>query len=209
MRFSQSARFEVIDLGRADYLTHEARMFEALDEVLQGGPDRLLLAECDPVLTVGRAAQTEAYRLSKLPVYEVNRGGKATFHGPGQLVVWPVIALHDEARDLHKYLHALEESLIIALQRLGVAAGRDARNTGVWVAKRKLASIGVAVRRWVAYHGLALNVSTDMHWFQQFDPCGLEPDWMTSLQIEMGETPDPEAVQAEVVRALREVLTGE
>lgn len=206
MRFSRSARLVVEDLGRADYAVLEQRMFEVVEEVIGGADDRLLICESNPVLTVGRGARAADYRGAEIPVLEVSRGGKTTFHGPGQLVIWPVIALHDEARDLHAYLHALEEALILGLQRLGVAAGRDPRNTGAWVAKRKVASIGVAVRRWVAYHGLALNVSTDLDWFRRFDPCGLEPELMTNLQVEMGATPDPDEVQDAILVALDEVL---
>ena len=121
-------------------------------------------------------------------------------------MIWPVIALQDEASDLHAYLHALEEALILGLRELGVAAGRDPRNTGAWIAKKKVASIGVAVRRWVAYHGVALNVSTDLSWFRRFDPCGLEPELMTTLQVEMGQTPDPDEVQAALIGAFEQVL---
>jgi lipoyl(octanoyl) transferase len=206
MRFSRSARLVVEDLGRADYAALEQRMFEVVDEVVGGANDRLLVCEANPVLTVGRGARAADYRSSGIPVFEVSRGGKTTFHGPGQLVIWPVIALHEEARDLHAYLHALEEALLLGLQRLGIAAGRDLRNTGAWIAKRKVASIGVAVRRWVAYHGLALNVSTDLDWFRRFDPCGLEPELMTNLQMQMGATPDPDEVQEAILIALDEVL---
>jgi lipoyl(octanoyl) transferase len=206
MRFSRSARLVVEDLGRADYAALEQRMFEVVEEVIGGGEDRLLVCEPHPVLTVGRGARAADYRSSGIPVFEVSRGGKTTFHGPGQLVIWPVIALHEEARDLHAYLNALEEALILGLQRLGIAAGRDSRNTGAWVAKRKVASIGVAVRRWVAYHGLALNVSTDLDWFRRFDPCGLEPELMTNLQLEMGASPDPDEVQDAILIALDEIL---
>lgn len=206
MKFSQSARLVVEDLGRADYADLEQRMFEVVEEVAAGADDRLLVCEPNPVLTVGRGAKAEAYRQSGLPVYEVSRGGKATFHGPGQLVIWPVISLRGHAQDLHAYLHALEEGLIHGLQQLGVAAGRDPRNTGAWVAKRKVASIGVAVRRWVAYHGLALNVTTDLEWFRRFDPCGLEPELMTNLQREMGMSPDPDEVQEALLSALEQVL---
>lgn len=206
MPFSQSARLEVEDLGRADYRVLERRMFAVLDEVLAGGNDRLLVCEPDPVLTVGRGARIADYRSAGIPVHEVSRGGKTTFHGPGQLVVWPVIALHGEAQDLHAYLHALEEALILALRELGIAAGRDPRNTGAWIAKKKVASIGVAVRRWVAYHGVALNVSTDLSWFRRFDPCGLEPDLMTTLQVEMGQTPDHDEVRAALLGAFEQVL---
>ena len=206
MRFSRSAQLEVEDLGCADYLALEQRMFEVVEEVLEGANDRLLVCEPEPVLTVGRGSRIEDYRSAGIPVHEVSRGGKTTFHGPGQLVIWPVIALQDEARDLHAYLHALEEALILGLQGLGLASGRDPRNTGAWIAGKKVASIGVAVRRWVAYHGVALNVTTDLAWFRRFDPCGLEPDLMTTLQLAMGQTPDPDEVQELLLAAFEQVL---
>ncbi|MCH2101525.1 MAG: lipoyl(octanoyl) transferase LipB [Planctomycetes bacterium] len=206
MRFSQSAHLEVEDLGQADYLTLERHMFAVLDDVLAGGPDRLLVCEPDPVLTVGRGARIADYRSAGIPVHEVTRGGKVTFHGPGQMVIWPVIALEGEARDLHAYLHALEEAIILGLQQLGVVAGRDSRNTGAWIAKKKVASVGVAVRQWVAYHGVALNVSTDLNWFRRFDPCGLESELMTNLRVEMGQTPDSEEVQGALLGAFEQVL---
>lgn len=229
MRFSRSARLAVEDLGRADYAALEARMLAVVDEVLAGGDDRLLVAEPEPVLTVGRGARVADYAApgsrdetqagrggallrstadadSPLPVVAVSRGGKATWHGPGQLVVWPVIALRDEARDLHAYLHALEDALILALARLGFTAGRDPRNTGAWIDGRKVASIGVAVRRWVAYHGVALNLTTDLAVFRRFDPCGLEPGVMTTLEHEAGTAPDAAQVRAALLAALHETL---
>ena len=193
MIFSTAPRFEVEDLGRCDYLAAGARMLEAVEERAGGGDcDRLLLAEFGPVLTVGRGGSgLEAYTYLDIPVHEVPRGGKTTFHGPGQLVAYPVVALEEGARDLHAYLHALEESLIRAVGRFGLDGARDPRNTGCWVGGRKIASIGVAVKRWVAYHGVALNVATDLSWFRRFDPCGLEPELMTSMAAELAPAAAP------------------
>jgi len=143
--------------------------------------DQLLLLEHRPVITVGRGADAEAAGAAPFPVVEIERGGEATFHGPGQLVGYPILRLADDERDLHRYLRNLEEVLMLALADLGLEAERNPPHTGVWSAGRKLASIGVAVRRWVTYHGFALNVATDLAAFRAFKPCGLEPSVMASI----------------------------
>lgn len=213
MRFSRSDRFEILDLGRSEYGAATERMLELVEErarARQGGaaevPDRLLLCEFDPVLTVGRAETAEGLEAVGLPVHSVSRGGKATYHGPGQVVAYPILALEGEARDLHAYLHALEEALIRCVGDFGLESGRDPRNTGCWVNGRKIASIGVAVRRWVTYHGVALNVSTDLDVFRRFQPCGLEPAVMTTLAAELGEEPEMAAVRRALAARLEEVL---
>ncbi len=208
MIFSSAPRFEVEDLGRCAYLEAGARMLAAVEERAAGGDtDRLLLAEFDEVLTVGRGgAEAGAYAALGVPVHEVPRGGKTTFHGPGQLVAYPVIGLEGEARDLHAYLHALEEALIRTVGRFGLVGGRDPRNTGCWVGGRKIASIGVAVRRWVAYHGVALNVATDLSWFRRFDPCGLDPEVMTSMASELGSAPPLDEVRNALAEELAAAL---
>lgn len=208
MHFSRSDAFEVHDLGRTDYGTADRLMMERLDAILAGeAPDQLLLAEFEPVLTVGRGGSAEAYRSLGLPVHEIARGGKTTFHGPGQLVAYPLIQLQDGARDLHAYLHALEEALIRCVGDFGLEGTRDPRNTGCWIAGRKVASIGVAVRRWTTYHGVALNIDTDLSWFRRFDPCGLEPDLMTTMSRELqGEVPPMDAVRQSLAKHMEEIL---
>ena len=186
MRFSRSPQWVVRDLGRADYAAVNALQEELIAKIAAGEePDHLLLAEFEPVITIGRGGGgASRYSHLGVPVHEISRGGKATFHGPGQLVAYPLLRLEGEARDLHAYLHALEDALIGVMSDHGLAGGRDPRNTGCWVNGRKVASIGVAVRRWVTWHGLALNVSTDLEWFRRFDPCGLDPDVMTTMAAE-------------------------
>jgi len=182
-------------------------MMELVNAIADGEkPDHLLFCELDPVLTVGRATPKDAVLNPVLPVRQVSRGGKVTYHGPGQLVVYPLIFLQEGRRDLHAYLHALEEALINTVAEFGLKGARDPRNTGCWVDGKKIASIGVAVRRWVTYHGLALNVSTDLSHFQNFDPCGLEPNLLTSLQSSLGQAPALADVRAEVAEHLDEKL---
>lgn len=218
MRFSSSADFKVINLGRVSYEVANQRMLDLVSAIHAGeAPDTLLLAEFEPVLTVGRAADVEHYRDLGLPVHAISRGGKTTYHGPGQLVCYPLIQLQEGVRDLHAYLSALEEALIRTVQDFGLEGGRDSRNTGCWVDGRKIASIGVAVRRWVTYHGVALNVSTDLSWFRRFDPCGLEPDLMTTMEREVAavasegavETPSFASVAASLARHIKEILREE
>ena len=211
MRFSNSAAFEVVDLGRADYVEVDRRMMALVDAIRAGKqPDTLLLAEFEPVLTVGRAADASLYDDVGLPVHAISRGGKTTFHGPGQLVAYPLIQLQEGTRDLHAYLHALEEALVRTVGDFGLPGVRDPRNTGCWVHGRKLASIGVAVRRWVTYHGVALNGSTDLSWFRRCDPCGLEPELMTSMQSELGgEAPPFADVTASLAQRIEEILREE
>ncbi|HIA38949.1 MAG TPA: lipoyl(octanoyl) transferase LipB [Planctomycetes bacterium] len=210
MKFSHSQRLEVIDLGRADYAETTQLMLELVDEIVAGEKgDHLLLAEFDSVLTVGRGAKSSAYEQLGVPVHDISRGGKVTYHGPGQLVIYPIIALRDKARDLHAYLHALEAAMINVVGDFDLTGVRDERNTGCWVNNHKVASIGVAVRKWVTYHGVALNVNTDLDWFKRFDPCGLEPDVMTSMQQQLASTVDMVQVKNSVVNHLQQTLTDD
>ena len=208
MAFSRAPRFEISDLCQRSFEEAGDLMLSLVEEVAAGsGVDHLLLCEFPPVLTVGRGAHATPYEGLGLPVHEVSRGGKATFHGPGQIVAYPIVQLLDEARDLHAFLHALEEGLILTVADFGLSGRRDPRNTGCWVEGRKIASVGVAVRRWVTYHGLALNVTTDLDWFRRFDPCGLEPDLMTTMARELGgRAPAMEDVKESLARNLERVL---
>jgi lipoyl(octanoyl) transferase len=150
-------------------------------------PDTLLLVEHPPVITVGRRTGSAANVLRpEFPIVEIERGGDVTYHGPGQLVGYPILALREHERDLHAYLRALEEGLITLARELGIDGQRRPQLTGMWVGARKLASIGIAVRRWVTLHGFALNVSTNLSHFQTLRPCGLDAEVMTSLEAELG-----------------------
>ena len=147
--------------------------------------DVLLLLEHPAVLTVGRTARpAHLLRPEGVAVFEVERGGDVTFHGPGQLVGYPILDLSAHRRDLHWYLRALEQALIAALAELEIPGERNAGYTGVWVRERKIASIGVHVRQWVKWHGFALNVTTDLRDFARIVPCGIPGVVMTSLERE-------------------------
>jgi lipoyl(octanoyl) transferase len=150
-------------------------------------PDELLLLEHEPVFTIGRTPdQTSLGDEARLPhpVVKINRGGQATYHGPGQLVGYPLIDLRRRGQDLHRYLRALEEMVIELCASFGVAATRRDGLTGVWIGERKIASIGVGVRHWVAMHGFALNVCEDLAPFASITPCGIAGVEMTSLARE-------------------------
>lgn len=179
--------------------------------------DWLLYPDHPPVLTVGRGASGEgvladAATLAALEVeiFEVPRGGDVTWHGPGQLVGYPIVGLERVNRDLHRWLRTLEEALIRALARHGIVSERSPGRTGVWVGERKIASIGVAVRRWVGYHGFALNVRPDLSGFSLIHPCGLKDVRMTSMVSEIGASaPTLEAMREDVTQELSQLLEYE
>jgi len=151
--------------------------------------DVLLLLQHPPVVTLGRTARAgHVLEPHDLPVFEVERGGDVTFHGPGQLVGYPILDLGGYRRDLHWYLRTLEQALIDALARLDIHAERKPGYTGVWTSRgtRKIASIGVHVKQWVTSHGFALNVTTDLSQFDRIVPCGIAGVVMTSVERETG-----------------------
>jgi len=167
----------------------------------EGERSYLLLVEHPPTITLGRSARcgdvlASSDRLSELGVelFETNRGGEVTFHGPGQLVAYPIIHLGHRGRDLRRYLRDLEAWLVRLCRSYDVEGHADSPHTGVWVQDRKIASIGIAVRRWVTYHGVALNVRTDLSYFDLIVPCGLWGARMSSLERELGTAPAMEEV---------------
>jgi lipoate-protein ligase B len=191
-----SRSFAVVGLGRTPYAEalelqrHLAarRIDRSLDH------DVLLLVEHAPVVTLGRGFQPASLPVSReslehrgIEVFEVERGGDITFHGPGQLVGYPIFDLAAHRQDLHWFLRQLEGAVIRALDEVGVPAERRPGYTGVWTAGRKIASIGIHVKQWVTWHGFALNVTTDLSYFDLIVPCGITGVTMTSIQRELGE----------------------
>ncbi len=181
---------KIFPLCRMDYKSAMARQLEMVERCIgsEGAENFLMQVEHPPVITLGRSAEREDMRTSTtllrrrgIEVAETNRGGKITYHGPGQLVVYPIIHLRHRGRDLHRYLRELEAWVMELLAAWGIAAQTNPPHTGVWVDGAKIASIGIAVRRWVAYHGVALNVTTDMDCFDHIVPCGLEDAEMVSM----------------------------
>ena len=180
-------------LGRVSFGNALALQEQLVAEKIADGdaPDTLLLLEHEPVFTIGRNPDRTSLRtVARLPypVMEINRGGQATYHGPGQLVGYPILDLKTRGQDLHRYLRALERLLLDVSAEFSVDAARRSGLTGVWVGERKLASIGVGVRRWISMHGFALNVSGPLDGFAHIVPCGLAGVEMTTLERESGRT---------------------
>lgn len=189
----------MVDLGLRKYAealafqraVAEARIAKRIDR------DVLILVEHPPVITLGRTAKDAHLIASReelaargVELFEVERGGDVTFHGPGQLVGYPIVDLTEHKRDLHWYLRQVEEVIIRAVAGLGVKAERKAGKTGVWTRGRKLASIGVHARQWVTWHGFALNVTTNLSYFDLMVPCGIADVVMTSVERELLEGAD-------------------
>jgi lipoate-protein ligase B len=172
--------------------------------------DHLLLLEHEPVYTLGRGADRAdllgADQRRGVPTYRVGRGGGVTFHGPGQLVAYPIVTLRGSWRDVRRYVGALEAVVIAVCGDFGVAAGRHAGQPGVWVGNRKIASIGVGLRRWTTFHGLALNVSTDLRFFAEVVPCRMPGVQMTSLAFELHAPPRLEQVGARLEEHFRVIF---
>jgi lipoate-protein ligase B len=191
----------VMDLGVRDYgevwaMQRELVAARQRDEV----PDTLVFVEHPHVITLGRGSHREnLLAVGDVPTFEIERGGDVTYHGPGQLVGYPIFLLRPEERDLRRYLRNMEEALLRTVADFGITGDRNPGWTGVWTgeagARRKLASIGVAVKRWVTMHGFALNVSTDLARFAAINPCGLEATVMASVASVLGRPVEMEAVK--------------
>jgi lipoyl(octanoyl) transferase len=200
---------QVALLGRRPYgEVLELQRAMAAERIAGTRPDTLLLVEHDPVITLGRS--TKAGNLLANPgllaargveLFEIERGGDVTFHGPGQLVGYPIIDLTQHTQDLHWYLRQLEQVLIDALAPFGIEGGRVDKYTGVWVNDRKIASIGVHARSWVTWHGFALNVSTDLTYFDLMVPCGISGVTMTSVELEAKRPVTVAEVSSQVIAA--------
>jgi lipoate-protein ligase B len=209
------ASLSVCHLGPTPYREGLA-IQQALVEARAAGrtSDWLLYPDHPPVLTVGRSpspgnviADREALRRQGIEVFEVARGGDVTWHGPGQLVGYLICGLDERGRDLHRFLRDIEQALIEVLEGWGIPAGRESGRTGVWAGEDKIASIGIAVRRWVSYHGFALNVAPDLRFFDLIHPCGLKGIHMTSVSERLGDkAPSLGEARGTVATAVARVL---
>lgn len=201
------------DFKLADYETIWPLQKDLVQQRLAGEiPDTLLIGEHFPVITLGRGSHAENLLNPNIPVIEIERGGDVTYHGPGQLVAYPIFQLPEGRRDLHRFLRELEEVIILTLKEFGLEGERNEGWTGVWVRKPdsdqllKIASIGVAVKKWVTYHGLALNVHPNLSHFQQINPCGLESQVMTSMKELLGKDISLDAVKSALVKNFQHVF---
>jgi lipoate-protein ligase B len=179
-----------------------------VSRLAEDGADRgaLILLEHPPVITIGRTGSVEhvvapndTLQRHNVEVREVNRGGDVTYHGPGQIVGYPIINLNHHGRDVHRHMRRIEAVLVATLAEYGIAGSQRPGLTGVWVADRKIASIGIAVTRWVAYHGFALNVDPDLSHFDWIVPCGIRDVRMTSMRVETGKQFSPPEVEGRIV----------
>jgi lipoate-protein ligase B len=180
------------------------------------GDDVLLFVEHPHVITVGRNADGSALVADRrlieargARVVATDRGGDVTYHGPGQLVGYPILRLETSRHDIRRYVYDLEEVLIRALADFGLFAGRHSQHRGVWVNNRKIASLGIRISRWVTMHGFALNVSTDLSYFSLMNPCGISGCVMTSLETELAGTVATAAVRERVVAHFGNVFERE
>jgi len=201
--------WRVVDLGSESYRETWARQLALVEQRQIGqAPDTLLLVEHPHVFTLGRRreARTNVLAPGDVEVIEIERGGDVTYHGPGQIVAYPIVLLEDGERDLHAFLRHLEDAVIATCARFGLATGREPGKTGVWLGPaKKICSLGIACRKWVTFHGLALNVTTDLAYFGRINPCGFQSEVMTSLAAELGSA-DLAATKAVLAEELGRAL---
>jgi lipoate-protein ligase B len=203
--------FQVVDLGTRPFDEVWKLQLELVAERQRDErPDTLLLVEHPHVITLGRSTKREnLLRPEDTPVFEIERGGDITYHGPGQLIGYPIFRLRDHEKDLHLYMRRLEETVIRTVGAVGLPAGRRAGWTGVWTAdepQRKLCSIGVAVKKWVTLHGFALNVATDLARFAAINPCGLDAAVMSSVSACLDRSVTVDALKPLLVEHLAAVF---
>ena len=213
--YGPTSPIAAFDLGRVPYRSALAFQRRAVEARASGrAPDVLYFVEHDPVITVGRAGKDSSLRLSAaeyelrgVEVVAVERGGDATYHGPGQLIGYPVLALDNLpcGRDLHRFLRDLEEGLIRALASFSITAERRPPYTGVWVGSQKIAAIGVAVRRWVTFHGFALNVDPNLSHFDWIHPCGIRHLGVGSMASLLGAAPPREEIEARLATSFSDI----
>ncbi len=202
-------KLDVLRLGTVDYRVALKLQYNLLEKRIKKEiPNTLVLLQHPHTFTIGRGGSSnnllveESFlKKNNITFERIGRGGDITYHGPGQLVGYPILDLSDYGKDIHSYLRTLEKVLILTLKDFGIEARRIEKLTGVWVKRSKIASIGVGVRRWVTYHGFALNVNTDLSYFNLIIPCGIPKVKMTSMKEWLGlsEDVDMESVSRSLV----------
>lgn len=176
-------------------------------------PDTLIILEHPPVITLGRRGKRESIltsdetlRREGIEVVHVERGGDVTYHGPGQIVGYPIFALANYGKDLSRFVSSIEEVLIRVCGDLGIEAGRESINRGVWVGKKKIASVGLAIRKWISFHGFAYNWAPNMDHFRFITPCGLAGVEMTSVKKVLGEPVNPDCLREKICKHFEDVF---
>jgi lipoyl(octanoyl) transferase len=219
MDVSEPAPLEVRRLGLVEYAAGLALQAKLVEARKNGAiPDQLLVLQPPPVITLGVNTRNDRSHIvasdarlagEGVAVFETGRGGDVTYHGPGQLVGYPIISLHPDRRDVHRYVRDLEEVLIRTAGAFGVTAGRVPGLTGIWVGDEKLAAIGVRISRWVTSHGFAFNVTTNLDHFGLIVPCGITDRGVTSLARLLGQAPAMAEVEAIAAEAFAGVFGRE
>lgn len=212
---SQNKLFNIIDLGLVDYLRADRIQREILAEVKAGvSQNSLILAEFFKVFTIGRSGSEDNILTSPdflkeegIDIYKVNRGGDITCHNPGQLVAYPIFNLSNFRKDIGWFLRSLEEVVIRALSAYNICGERKSGFTGVWVGEKKIASIGIAVSKWVTYHGMALNVNNDLSIFDYINPCGIKSCKAASVAELKGEAMDMEELKRNIMEQFTTIFT--
>lgn len=226
---------EIRDLGKIRYADAWAYQEEVFDRVVQSKielrnnpkesvyPENFFLfCEHPPVYTLGKSGNMENLLLNEkelkeggIDFFKINRGGDITFHGPGQIVGYPILDLDQFFTDIHKYLRFLEEAIILTLSEYGIEAGRVEGLTGVWLdidnkeKSRKICAMGIKCSRWVTMHGFAFNVNTDLDYFEKIIPCGIDDRDVTSMKRELGREVDMDEVKAKIIKHLGSLFTWE
>ncbi|MBF4494364.1 lipoyl(octanoyl) transferase LipB [Flavobacterium sp. JLP] len=227
-------KIQLQDLGSKDYKStweYQEQLFASIvdlkiknrrEELDLPTPNYLLFVEHPHVYTLGKSGDLENLLLNEKQLeakgatfYKINRGGDITYHGPGQIVGYPILDLENFFTDIHKYLRFLEESIILTLEEYGLKCGRSEGETGVWLDAgtpfaRKICALGVRASRWVTMHGFALNVNVDLGYFDNIIPCGIRGKGVTSLQVELGvEKVDEEEVKSKIIKHLTNLFEAE
>lgn len=210
-------KLEILNLGNMKYKKAYELQLELIKKRAAGEiPDTLILVEHPPVFTIGSSGTDEHISVSRdflessgIEVFETNRGGDITYHGPGQIVAYPILNLKEHKQDLHWLLRQYEEVTIRLLEKYGITARRIDGLTGVWVGDEKITAIGVGVRRWVSYHGFAFNVNPNLEHFSYIIPCGIRDKGVTSLSKLQGEEMDMDEMRKKVIKYFAEVFEME
>jgi len=210
-------KWHLLRLGIVDYeQAHSLQKRILQDRIDNKCTDHLILLQHNPVITIGRGGDNKNIIVpqtvldsSHIKVYEIERGGDVTYHGPGQLTGYPIIDLRNYKKDVHWYLRQLEETIIKFLSYYNIVGKRVSGLTGVWVDDEKIAAIGVAVKRWVTYHGFALNINPDLSHFKLINPCGITDKEVTSLTKILGFNVDMAEVEDKIVSAFSDIFNVE
>lgn len=227
-------KVKIIDLGLKDYKEtwdYQEELFQSILDIKVANrrneeesetPNYLLFVEHPHVYTLGKSGDfsnmlldEEQLKEKGATFYKINRGGDITYHGPGQIVGYPIVDLENFFTDIHKYLRFLEEAIILTLKEYGIESGRSEGETGVWLGvgtpfARKICAMGVRASRWVTMHGFAFNVNSDLGYFDNIIPCGIRGKGVTSLNVELGvDKVDEDAVEAKIIKHFSDLFEAE